>query len=121
MKPSDANVTLIMPDETTREINMLRMLVHTQNAEFKSKHDMFLPGVNKLRPTVKDLRDEYGIPARTWDQAAEQMRRMYGDIQAHIAAQHVVVDAPDVSPCCGAATSVDENAVVYCKACYEAI
>ena len=33
----------------------------------------------------------------------------------------VVVDAPDVSPCCGAPTSVDEHAVVYCKRCYAAI
>jgi len=32
-----------------------------------------------------------------------------------------VVDAPDLSPCCGAHVSVDEHGTVYCKACYEAI
>ena len=85
MRPSDANVTLIFPDGSEHVINMLRMLVHTQNAEFKAKHGMFLPNVGKLHPTVKALRDEYGIPARTWDDAAVQMRRFYGDVQAHVA------------------------------------
>ena len=87
MRPSDANVTLVMPDESTSEINMLRMLVHTQNAEFKAKFGMFLPSVGKLHPTVKSLRDEYGIHAKTWDAAAEQMRGLYDHIQAQIQQQ----------------------------------
>ena len=33
----------------------------------------------------------------------------------------VVVDAPDVSQCCNAPTSVDEHAVVYCKRCYRPV
>lgn len=87
MRPSDANVTLVMPDESTREINMLRMLVHTQNAEFKAKFGMFLPNVGKLHPTVRSLRDEYGvITARTWVEAAEQMRSLYDAIQTEIQA-----------------------------------
>ena len=84
MRPSDANVTLIDPDGKERNINMLRMLVHTQNAEFKAKFGMFLPNVGKLHPTVRDLRDEYGIPAKTWAQAAEQMRCFYDAIKTEL-------------------------------------
>jgi hypothetical protein len=61
------------------------MLVHTQNAEMKAKYGMFLPNVGKLHPTVAALREEYGIPARTWEDAAVQMRRMYNDIRTEIA------------------------------------
>ena len=85
MRPIDADVKLIFPDGTERTINMVRMLVHTQNAEMRAKHGMFLPGVNKLHPTIKALRDEYGIPARTWEDAAVQMRRFYNDVKAHVA------------------------------------
>lgn len=85
MRPSDADVNLIFPDGSERTINMLRMLVHTQNAEMKAKHGMFLPGVNKFNPTVKALRDEYGIPARTWADAATQMREMHSEIREYIA------------------------------------
>ena len=84
MRPSDANVTLIMPDESERTINLIRMLVHTQNAEFKAKFGMFLPHVGKLHPTVRSLRDEYGIPARTWADAAEQMRAFYEAITVEL-------------------------------------
>jgi hypothetical protein len=45
--------------------------------------------------------------------------RGYGDLAP--LPQIIVVDAPEISPCCGAYTSVDENAVVYCKQCYHAV
>jgi hypothetical protein len=83
--PSHADVTLIFPDESERTVNMLRLLVHTQNAEMKAKYGMFLPNVGKLHPTVKALRDEYGIPATTWEQAATQLRRLHTDVSAAIA------------------------------------
>lgn len=85
MRPSDADVNLIFPDGSERTINMLRMLVHTQNAEMMAKFGMALPGVAKLHPTVKALRAEYGIPARTWADAATQMREMYDEIRTYIA------------------------------------
>lgn len=72
-----ADVRVEFPDGTVRTINLLRMLAHTQNAEFKAKHGMFLPGVAKLHPTVEALREEYEIPARTWAEAADQMRMFY--------------------------------------------
>ena len=72
-----ADVRVQFPDGKVRTLNLLRMLVHTQNAEFKAKHGMFLPSVGKLHPTVKALRDEYAITARTWEDAATQMRAFY--------------------------------------------
>lgn len=42
-------------------------------------------------------------------------------LHSRLVAQLVVVDAPEISPCCSAAVSVDEHAIVYCKRCYSAI
>jgi hypothetical protein len=73
-----ADVPVQYPDGTVKTVNMIRLLVHTQNAEMKAKHGMFLPGVNKLSPTVKALREEYPvITATTWAEAAEQMRAFH--------------------------------------------
>jgi hypothetical protein len=72
-----ADVRVQYPDGTIRTINLLRMLVQTQNAEMKAKHGVFLPSVAKLHPTVAALRKEYEIPARTWAEAAYQMRMFY--------------------------------------------
>lgn len=70
-----ADVDVQYPDGSVKTVNMIRLLVHTQNAEMKAKHGMFLPGVNKLSPTVKALREEYPIiTATTWAEAAVQMR-----------------------------------------------
>ena len=72
-----ADVRVQFPDGSIRTINLLRMLVQTQNAEFKAKHGMFLPNVGKLHPTVRALREEYEIPARTWAEAAHHMRAFH--------------------------------------------
>jgi hypothetical protein len=72
-----ADIQVEFPDGTVTTVNMIRLLVQTQNAEFKAKHGMFLPGVAKLHPTVKALRDEYGITATTWEEAAFQMRAFH--------------------------------------------
>jgi hypothetical protein len=83
-----ANVTVRLPSGTVKTVNMLRLLAQTQNAEFKVKHGMFLPGVGKQHPTVKAIRDEYEIPVtfcRTWKDAAILLRQLYTDLCEHIA------------------------------------
>lgn len=87
---SDLDVTF--PSGKKKTVNMIRLLVQTQNAEFKRDHGCFLPSVGKLRPTVKALRDEYELdyffdgPVRTWDDCAAVMRHIYGVFSAHIEA-----------------------------------
>jgi hypothetical protein len=72
-----ADVEVEYPSGERKVVNMIRLLVHTQNAEFKAKHGMFLPSVGKLHPTVKALREEYEIPATTWADAAYQLRAFH--------------------------------------------
>jgi hypothetical protein len=80
-----ADVEVTFPDGTVKTVNVIRVLVQTQNAEFKAKHGMFLPNVGKLHPTVGALRKEYPhITARTWAEAAEQMRQFHTDLSNHI-------------------------------------
>jgi hypothetical protein len=69
---------------------MPRLLVQTQNAEFKAKFGMFLPNVGKLKPTVKALREEYELdyffdgPVRTWVDCAAVMRHIHTEFSNHI-------------------------------------
>jgi len=81
-----ADVQVTFPSGETRTVNMLRLLVQTQNAEFKVAHGFFLPGVNKLHPTVKALVEEYELPAsvRTWAEVAGLLRMFYTDLQKHM-------------------------------------
>lgn len=82
-----ADVSVQFPSGNVKTVNMIRLLVQVQNAEFKSKHGMFLPGVGKLHPTVQALREEYEIPAdacRTWADAAKLLRRFHTDLAAHL-------------------------------------
>lgn len=83
-----ADVPVEFPSGETRVVNMIRLLVQTQNAEFKSKHGMFLPGVAKLHPTVKALREEYEIDdsVRTWEAMAYTLRAFHTLLSEHIAA-----------------------------------
>lgn len=90
MNTSAANVTLQFPDGSTKVVNMLRLLVQAQNAEFKRDHGMFLPSVGKLHPTVKAIREEYRLPktyCRTWAQAAEYLRALHTDITEQLGAE----------------------------------
>lgn len=82
-----ADVEMEFPDGEVRVINMLRLLVQAQNAEFKRDHGMFLPGVNRLKPTVKQMREAYPgvITAQTWAEAAEQLRGLHTAITEAIA------------------------------------
>jgi hypothetical protein len=77
-----ADVTVQFPSGTVKTVNMIRLLVQVQNAEFKRDHGMFLPGVNKLHPTVKALREEYELPAsvRTWAEVAGLLRMFHTDL-----------------------------------------
>jgi hypothetical protein len=81
-----SDVQVQFPSGTVKTVNMIRLLVHVQNAEFKVAHGMFLPGVNKLHPTVKQMREEYELPAtvRTWAEVAGLLRMFYTDLQEHI-------------------------------------
>lgn len=88
MPAADLEVTF--PSGTTKTVNMIRLLVQTQNAEFKRDHGMFLPNVGKLHPTVKALREEYELdwffdkPVRTWRDAAAVMRHIHTEFTNHI-------------------------------------
>jgi hypothetical protein len=85
---SDLDVTF--PSGETRTVNMIVLLVETQNAEFKRDHGMFLPSVGKLRPTVKALVDKYELdyffdgPVRSWDDCAAVMRHIHTLFTEHI-------------------------------------
>lgn len=85
-----ADLSVTFPSGETRTVNMIRLLVQTQNAEFKRDHGMFLPGVGKLSPTVRELRNEYELdyffdgPVRTWDDCAAVMRHIHGVFTDHI-------------------------------------
>lgn len=87
-----ADIEVTFPSGNTKTVNMIRLLVQTQNAEFKSAHGMFLPGVGKQHPTVKALREEYEIPlkvARTWDDVAPLLRGFHTDLTEAIQATKV--------------------------------
>jgi hypothetical protein len=85
-----ADLEVTFPSGETKTVNMLRLLVQCQNAEFKRDHDMFLPGVAKLNPTVKALREEYELdyffdgPVRTWEDCAAVMRHIHTLFTDHI-------------------------------------
>jgi hypothetical protein len=84
-----ADVRVEFPSGEVKTVNLIRLLVQTQNAEFKANHGMFLPGVNKLHPTVKALREEYEIPAsvcRTWADAAKLLRAWHTDLSEAVRA-----------------------------------
>jgi hypothetical protein len=88
MPGADLDVTF--PSGETRTVNMIVLLVETQNAEFKRDHGMFLPGVNKLHPTVKALREKYELdyffdaPVKTWEDCAAVLRHIHTLFTDHI-------------------------------------
>jgi hypothetical protein len=85
-----ADLDVTFPSGKTRKVNMIVLLVETQNAEFKRDHGIFLPGVNKLHPTVKALREKYELdyffdgPVKTWEDCAAVMRHIHGVFTDHI-------------------------------------
>jgi len=88
-----ADVEVHFPSGAVKTVNIIRLLVQTQNAEMKAKHGFFLPGVAKLHPTVKALREEYELdyffdgPVRTWEDCAEVMRHFHTLCAEHIEAR----------------------------------
>jgi hypothetical protein len=88
MPGADLDVTFASGQ--TRTVNMIRLLVQTQNAEFKAQYGMFLPGVGKLHPTIAALREAYELdyffdgPVRTWTDAALVTRHFYNLCHEHI-------------------------------------
>lgn len=85
-----ADLDVTFPSGKTKTVFMPRLLVQCQNAEFKRDHGMFLPGVNKLHPTIKALREEYELdyffdaPVRTWEDCAAVMRHVFNTFDQHI-------------------------------------
>lgn len=88
-----ADLSVTFPSGKTKTVFMPRLLVQTRNAEFKRDYGVFLPGVAKLRPTVKALREEYELdyffdgPVRTWEDCAAAMRHIYTTFSDHITSQ----------------------------------
>jgi hypothetical protein len=87
-----ADLEVTFPSGKVKTVFMPRLLVQTQNAEFKANHGMFLPGVAKLHPTVKSLVEEYELdyffdgPVRTWKDCALVMRHVHTVFSDHIKA-----------------------------------
>lgn len=85
-----ADLDVTFPSGETRTVNMIVLLAETLNAEFKRDHDMFLPSVGKLHPTVKALREKYELdyffdgPVRDWRDCAAVMRHFYTVCHQHI-------------------------------------
>ena len=96
---SSFELPVTFPSGETRVVNMLTLLVECQNAEFKRDHGMFLPGVAKLKPTVKALVEKYELDwfasevfprgIKTWAECAEALRHIHGVFTDHIDAQRV--------------------------------
>jgi hypothetical protein len=83
-----ADVTLDLVDEAgehlgTLNVNVIVLLATTQSAEFKARHGMFLA---RNMPTLAQLREKYApvITARTWADAAEQLRGLYNHIDSAV-------------------------------------
>ena len=91
MPAADLDVTF--PSGETRTVNMIVLLVQTQNAEMKAKFGYFLPGVGKQHPTIAALREAYELDwfydktVRTWEDAALVMRHFYGLCREHVSAR----------------------------------
>lgn len=85
-----ADLPVTFPSGETKTVFMPRMLVQTQNAEFKAKFGFHMPTLAKMNPTVKELREFYELdyffdgPVRTWKDCAEVMRHVYGVFTEHI-------------------------------------
>lgn len=84
-----ADLPVTFASGQTRTVNLIVLLVQTQNAEMKAKTGMFLPGVGKQHPTIKALRDAYELdylydgPVRTWQECALAMRHFYRLCRQH--------------------------------------
>ena len=86
---SDLDVTF--PSGETRTVNMIVLLVETQNAEWHAKYGCAMPGVNKLPGiTIKKFREKYELdyffdaPVRTWEDCAAVLRHIHGVFTDHI-------------------------------------
>ena len=88
MPAADLDVTFASGQ--TRTVNMIVLLAQTQDAEYMARFGMHLPGVNRLRPTIRALREAYELdyffdaPVRTWSDAALVMRHFYDLCRQHI-------------------------------------
>lgn len=92
MPGADLDVTF--PSGKTKTVFMPRLLVQTINAEWQAKYGMPYPHVAKLKPTIKQVREEYELdyffdgPVRTWKDCAAVMRHIYNLFNDHINASN---------------------------------
>ena len=89
-----ADLPVTFPSGETRTVNMIILLVETQNAEWHAKYGCAMPGVNKLPGiTIKKFREKYELdyffdgPVRTWEDCAAVLRHIHGVFTEHIEAQ----------------------------------
>lgn len=86
----DADLDVTFASGETRTVNLIILLAQTQDAEFMARFGMHLPSVNKLRPTIRALRETYELdyffdaPVRTWKDAAQVMRHFYNLCREHV-------------------------------------
>lgn len=83
-------VEVTFPSGAVKKVYPIRVLVQAQNAEFKAKFGMFLPGVGKQHPTVRAIREEYEMDAsvKRWDQVGPILRKFLADLNEAIRQHH---------------------------------
>jgi hypothetical protein len=93
-----ADLPVTFPSGETRTVNMIVLLVETQNAEWHAKFGCAMPGVNKLPGiTIKKFVNKYELDwfasevfpkgIRTWNECAQAMRHFHTLCTDHIQAQ----------------------------------
>lgn len=86
-----ADLPVTFPSGETRNVNMIVLLVEVQNAEWRARYGVAMPGVNKLPGiTIQKFRDKYELdwffdgPVRTWKDCAAVMRHFHTVCTEHI-------------------------------------
>ena len=86
-----ADLEVTFPSGTVKNVNMIVLLVETQNAEWHAKYGCAMPGINKLPGiTVKKFVDKYELeyffdgPVRTWADCAAVLRHIHTLFTTHI-------------------------------------
>jgi hypothetical protein len=86
-----ADLDVTFPSGETRTVNMIILLVETQNAEWHAKYGTAMPGVNRLPGiTIQKFRDKYELDwffdaqVKTWKDCAAAMRHIHGVFSDHI-------------------------------------
>jgi hypothetical protein len=86
-----ADLPVTFPSGETRTVNMIVLLVETQNAEWHAKYGCAMPGVNKLPGiTINKFREKYELDwffdakVKTWKDCAAALRHIHTVFTDHI-------------------------------------